>query len=235
MKVNKKIKFQLPTINFEKKVLSNNPFDVVLGVDEVGRGSWAGPLLACASFILPENFNDLPNIYDSKKMSKKNRRAIFNNAYNFSKYSICSVSVEEIEYFGINGANDLALLRAIFCLIKYIENKSDTNQNFIICVDGNRKPKFENFNKLYSIIQDKIKVKCFVKGDTKIISIALSSVLAKESRDIIMKRNHIIYPSYNFYKNVGYGTKEHRTQIEKFGITKLHRKNFKPINTIFSH
>ena len=168
-------------------------------------------------------------------MSKKNRRAIFNNAYIFSKYSICSVSVEEIEYFGINGANDLAMLRSIFCLVRYIEKKSNTNQNFIVCVDGKRKPQFEKFNKLYSKIKDKIKVKSFVKGDSKIISIALSSILAKESRDTIMKRNHIIYPSYNFYKNVGYGTKEHRIQIEKFGITKLHRKNFKPINTIFSH
>ena len=80
--------FQFPTTDFEKEVVTNNPFDIVLGVDEVGRGSWAGPLLACTAWIIPENFNNLPIIYDSKKMSKINRKFIFNDAYNFSKYSI---------------------------------------------------------------------------------------------------------------------------------------------------
>ena len=72
-----------------------------------------------------------------------------------------------------------------------------------------------------------------MRGDTKVMSIALASIKAKETRDIIMHQEHKLYPYYNFKNNVGYGTKEHREMIMKYGITKIHRRNFKPINTIF--
>lgn len=224
----------VPTLLFERKAQKNDSNVKVIGVDEVGRGSWAGPILSCASWIDPENYNSLPEINDSKKLGRLNRRLVLEKAHKFSKYAICSASVKEIENLGINYANDLASLRAVFSLIKFFEENSKYNLKYILFIDGNREPNFEKFKKLRLIINDKTKIKCVVKGDMKITSVALSSVLAKESRDIIMKRYHYFYPNYNFISNVGYGTKEHRTQLEKFGIIKLHRKNFKPVSTIFS-
>ena len=91
----------------------------------------------------------------------------------------------------------------------------------------------EIFKKLYDLIGNRIKIYCIVKGDSKVMSIALASIIAKETRDTIMYQQHLIYPYYNFKNNVGYGTKEHRDMIIKHGITKIHRRNFKPISTIF--
>ena len=84
-----------------------------------------------------------------------------------------------------------------------------------------------------AVIRNRIKIYCIVKGDSKLMSIALASILAKETRDTIMYQQHILCPYYNFKNNVGYGTKEHREMILKHGITKFHRRNFKPISTIF--
>ena len=110
---------------------------------------------------------------------------------------------------------------------------TDKNLFFDIFLDGNRIPSFDMFEKLFSLIKNRIKIYCIVKGDSKLMSIALASILAKETRDTIMYQQHLLYPHYNFKNNVGYGTKEHRDMITKHGITKIHRRNFKPISTIF--
>ena len=205
----------------------------MIGVDEVGRGCWAGPVLSCASYIYPSKFMNLPKIDDSKKMSKKNRREILACSPYFSKYAIGCSTVSEIENLGINVSNDLAALRAVIVLIQNFNLNTDKNLFFDIFLDGNRIPKFEIFKNLYSLIKNKIKINCIVKGDSKVMSIALASVIAKETRDILMYHQHNLYPQYNFKNNVGYGTKEHNDMIVKHGIVKIHRRNFKPINTIF--
>ena len=107
------------------------------------------------------------------------------------------------------------------------------NLFFDIFLDGNRFPSFDMFEKLFALIRNRIKIHCIVKGDSKLMSIALASIIAKETRDTIMSQQHVLYPYYNFKNNVGYGTKEHRDMIIKHGITKIHRRNFKPISTIF--
>ena len=222
----------MPNLSEEKKYLSNSE-RVMIGVDEVGRGCWAGPVLSCASYIYPSKFMNLPKIDDSKKMSKKNRREILACSPYFSKCAIGCSTVSEIENLGINVSNDLAALRAVIVLIQNFNLNTDKNLFFDIFFDGNRIPKFEIFKNLYSLIKNKIKINCIVKGDTKVMSIALASVIAKETRDILMYHQHNLYPQYNFKNNVGYGTKEHNDMIVKHGIVKIHRRNFKPISTIF--
>ena len=176
---------------------------------------------------------NLPKINDSKKMSKKNRREILKSSSIFSKTAIGCSTVNEIENFGINASNDLAALRAILLIVQDFSFNTDKNLFFDIFLDGNRFPKFEIFEKLYDLIRNRIKIYSIVKGDEKVMSIALASIIAKETRDTIMYQQHLLYPYYNFKNNVGYGTKEHRDMIIKHGITKIHRRNFKPISTIF--
>ena len=204
----------------------------MIGVDEVGRGCWAGPVLSCASYIYPSKFMNLPKINDSKKMSKKHRREIFVSSSTFSRSAIGSSTVNEIENLGINASNDLAALRAVVLMVQNFSFNTDKNLFFDIFIDGNRIPSFDMFEKLFALIRNRIKIYCIVKGDSKLMSIALASIIAKETRDTIMYQQHLLYPYYNFKNNVGYGTKEHRDMIIKHGITKIHRRNFKPISTI---
>ena len=205
----------------------------MIGVDEVGRGCWAGPVLSCASYIYPSKFMNLPKINDSKKMSKKHRREIFVSSSTFSRSAIGSSTVNEIENLGINASNDLAALRAVVLMVQNFSFNTDKNLFFDVFIDGNRIPSFDVFEKLFALIRNRIKIYCIVKGDSKLMSIALASIIAKETRDTIMYQQHLLYPYYNFKNNVGYGTKEHRDMIIKHGITKIHRRNFKPISTTF--
>ena len=222
----------MPNLFEEKKYLFNSE-RVMIGVDEVGRGCWAGPVLSCASYIYPSKFMNLPKINDSKKMSKKHRREIFVSSSTFSRSAIGSSSVNEIENLGINASNDLAALRAVVLMVQNFSFNTDKKLFFDIFIDGNRIPSFDMFEKLFALIRNRIKIYCIVKGDSKLMSIALASIIAKETRDTIMNQQHLLYPYYNFKSNVGYGTKEHRHMIIKHGITKIHRRNFKPISTIF--
>ena len=222
----------MPNLFEEKKYLFNSE-RVMIGVDEVGRGCWAGPVLSCASYIYPSKFMNLPKINDSKKMSKKHRREIFVSSSTFSRSAIGSSTVNEIENLGINASNDLAALRAVVLMVQNFNFNTDKNLFFDIFIDGNRIPSFDIFEKLFALIRNRIKIYCIIKGDSKLMSIALASIIAKETRDTIMYQQHLLYPYYNFKNNVGYGTKEHRDMIIKHGITKIHRRNFKPISTIF--
>ena len=222
----------MPNLFEEKKYLFNSK-KVMIGVDEVGRGCWAGPVLSCASYIYPSKFMNLPKINDSKKMSKKHRREIFLSSLTFSRSAIACSTVNEIENLGINACNDLAALRAIVLIVQNFSFNTDKNLFFDIFLDGNRIPSFNMFKKLFALIRNRIKINCIVKGDSKLMSIALASIIAKETRDTIMYQQHVLCPYYNFKNNVGYGTKEHRDMIMKHGITKIHRRNFKPMSTIF--
>ena len=222
----------MPNLFEEKKYFFNSE-RVMIGVDEVGRGCWAGPVLSCASYIYPSKFMNLPKINDSKKMSKKHRREIFVSSSAFSISAIGCSTVNEIENLGINASNDLAALRAVILMVQNFSFNTDKNLFFDIFLDGNRIPSFDMFEKLFALIRNRIKIYCIVKGDSKLMSIALASIIAKETRDTIMYQQHVLYPYYNFKNNVGYGTKEHRDMIIKHGITKIHRRKFKPVSTIF--
>ena len=183
----------------------------VAGVDEVGRGPLAGPVVAAAVII---DINNIPDgINDSKKLSKKNRLEISNEIIKYSICSIAEASVEEIDAINILQASLLAMNRAIEGLSK----KPRT-----ILVDGKFKPKTS------------LPTHTIIKGDGKSLSIAASSIIAKVYRDNLMTGLSKKYPEYLWEKNAGYGTKQHLLAIKKCGITPIHRKSFKPIHNILN-
>ena len=187
----------------------------VVGIDEVGRGPLAGPVLAAAVYIDRTLWNDYlkeyPTIYkinDSKKISKKNRKKIYDILINIISYGIGASSVKEIEEKNILQATMLAMERAYESLNINAE---------LVLVDGINVPKINT------------KVKAIKNGDNKSISIASASIIAKVIRDNLMKKLSSKYPKFLWDKNSGYGTKKHMQIIKMFGITPHHRKSFKPI------
>jgi len=194
----------LPTLDIEKSYKKNiNGF--ICGIDEVGRGCLAGPVVAAAIIL---NFDQIPEgINDSKTISKIKREKIANNIKKYAvDISIGEATNQEIDEINILNASLLAMKRAFEGL------KEKTK---LALIDGIYSP---NIN---------CKTKSIIKGDTKSLSIAAASIIAKVHRDSLMHGLGLIYPKYNFKKNVGYGTKEHYKIIKSYGITNYHRKTFK--------
>ena len=176
------------------------------GTDEAGRGCLAGPVTA-AAVILPMDFKNLV-LNDSKQLSEKKREFLKPIIENESiTFGVANVFQKKIDAINILNASILAMHKAIDRLTKIPE--------FVI-VDGNRFKPYKD-----------IPYKTIVKGDSKFMSIAAASVLAKTYRDAYMIEIHNEYPMYNWKQNKGYPTVEHREAIKKYGITKYHRKSFK--------
>ena len=182
----------------------------IAGVDEVGRGCLAGPVFA-AAVILNNNIN-IKDIKDSKKIPFKKRIFLSKYIKKNSIYAIGSASVEEISKINILNASLLSMQRAL----KKLKRKPS-----IAYIDGPFTPK-----------NVKIKCKTFIKGDEKITCIAAASIIAKATRDLFMIKLAKKYPKYCWDKNFGYGTADHLQGLKKYGITKHHRKKFKPIHKI---
>ena len=179
---------------------------IIAGCDEAGRGCLAGPVVA-AAVILPKKFKN-SQLNDSKLMSQKKRDILKGIIEKESiSYAIGIASIKEIDNFNILNASFLAMHRAIKKLYLTPE---------MLIIDGNR---FNNYKY--------IKHKCIIKGDQKYLSIAAASVLAKTYRDNIMIKLDAESPGYNWSKNKGYPTKEHRKKIQIIGVSKHHRKSFK--------
>lgn len=180
----------------------------VCGIDEAGRGPLAGPVVA-AAVVLPMGYA-LPGLTDSKQLSAARREKLYTRLMQdpaVSK-SIATASVEEIDRLNILRATHLAMRRAAeglqpqpdFCLI-----------------DGLPVPGFP------------IRSRALVKGDARCLSIAAASVLAKVTRDRIMRELHEQYPHYGWQRNAGYGTREHMLALREYGITPHHRRSFAPV------
>ena len=180
------------------------------GVDEVGRGCLAGPVFA-AAVILNKDIN-IKGIKDSKKIPFKKRILLSKYIKKNSIYAVGTASVKEINKINILNASLLSMQRAL--------DKLKLKPS-IVYIDGLFAPKGL-----------KIKHKTFVKGDEKITCISAASIIAKATRDLFMIRLGQKFPKYKWNKNFGYGTPEHLNGIRKCGITKHHRKNFKPIHNI---
>ena len=180
------------------------------GCDEAGRGCLAGPVVA-AAVILPKNFNN--KILNDSKLLSQNKRLMLEKIIKEKSiaWSISSVNRKKIDEINILNASFLAMNYAI---------KKLTITPELVLIDGNR----------FRTTTD-IKYKCIVKGDQQFMSIAAASILAKNYRDNIMEKLHEKHPNYNWKKNKGYPTKEHRSGIKKHGITKYHRRSFQLIKT----
>ena len=183
-----------------------SPFKIECGTDEAGRGCLAGPVTA-AAVVLPDNFES-ELINDSKQMTERLRqqvKAIIEvKALSFAVTHLEPIIVDEIN---ILNASIQAMQESI--------KKLNPTPEYII-VDGNR---FKPVNNIPHT--------CIIKGDSKYLTIAAASILAKTYRDEYMNRIHEEFPMYNWKQNKGYPTKEHREAIRKYGVTKYHRLSFK--------
>ena len=182
----------------------------IAGVDEVGRGCLAGPVFA-AAVILNSKINT-KEIKDSKKIPFRKRIYLSKHIKKNSVYAVGKASIREINKLNILGASLLAMKRAIIKL---------RVKPTLVCIDGIFAPK-----------NLKIKYKTFIKGDENIKCIAAASIIAKTSRDLFMIKLAKKFPKYKWNKNFGYGTKDHLFSLKKYGVTKHHRKKFKPIHNI---
>ncbi|MCW5520215.1 ribonuclease HII [Aureitalea sp. L0-47] len=186
--------------------LKINPGLIECGTDEAGRGCLAGPVTA-AAVILPDDFSH-PWLTDSKQLSEKKReelRPVIEQAA--VAYAVAHVMMEEIDQVNILNASILAMHRAIEQL---------KIQPEFIAIDGN---KFKPYKKTA--------YECVVKGDSKYLHIAAASILAKTYRDEYLHKLHAEFPAYNWKRNKGYPTLEHRDAIKKYGPTPYHRKSFR--------
>ena len=187
-----------------------NKNKLTAGVDEVGRGSWIGPVFS-AAVILKKNINK-NLLKDSKKIPAKERKQLANYIKKNSIYSVGKASIKEIDKLNILQATLLSMKRAI----NNLKHKPK-----IILIDGTHAPK--NLGYQYKTI---------IRGDEKIPAISAASIIAKVARDRYITRLAKNYISYSWHTNFGYGTKKHLNAINKFGVTKHHRKSFKPVHNI---
>ncbi len=193
----------IPTYEYEHKAYDSG-FKCVCGIDEAGRGPLAGPVFA-AAVVLPVDC-EIPGLNDSKKLTEKKREALFEVIIEKAvAYSVASASEKEIDEINILNATYLAMNRAFDGL----SVKPD-----MALIDGNREPGVDAMQKTV------------VKGDSKSMSIAAASILAKVSRDRYMLEIAKLYPQYDFQKHKGYGTKLHYERIREHGISDVHRKTF---------
>lgn len=184
--------------------LYQNGYANIAGIDEAGRGPLAGPVCA-AAVILPQEAV-IEGINDSKKLTAKKRDALFDVIKETAiAYAIEFVYPDVIDDINIKKATALAMHNAV--------SKLSTKADFVI-IDGNDNIPYD------------VPYKYVVKGDAKSQTIAAASILAKVSRDRLMEELDNQYPQYGFAKHKGYGTKEHMTAIQKFGVTEVHRKTF---------
>ena len=183
---------------------------LIAGVDEVGRGCLAGPVFSAA--VILNNNIILDKIKDSKKISFKKRILI-------SEY-IKKNSIFAIGYATVNEINKINILKASLLSMKRALNKLKIKPS-IAYIDGIFIPK-----------DITLKCKTFIKGDEKISCISAASIIAKVSRDLFMIKLAKKYPGYSWHKNFGYGTHDHLRGLKKYGVTKHHRKKFKPIHNI---
>lgn len=188
---------------------------VVCGVDEAGRGPWAGPVVAAAvvldaARLSPDLFD---TIDDSKKLSRPARENLFTRLQSCAEIGVGLAEIDEIDSINILQATLRAMARAVDGL---------NVQPDRALIDGNRPPRLP------------CPVQCVVRGDGKSLSIAAASIVAKVTRDRIMAGLAARYPGYGWERNAGYGTAEHQAALVRLGVTPEHRRSFKPVRKMLS-
>ena len=192
--------------------LMDKGYSLIAGVDEVGRGPLAGPVVAAACIF--DRDVDIVGIDDSKKLSEKKREQFFDEIKDKAlAYGIGEASCEVIDEINILEATKLAMKRAIDEADKMLESKGRDRIQIVI---------FDAV-KINDLEKEQMSV---IKGDQTYFSVAAASILAKVTRDNLMKEYDKAYPEYGFASNKGYGTKAHYEGIKKAGITEIHRKSF---------
>lgn len=182
----------------------------IAGIDEVGRGPLAGPVTAAAVILDPDRIPQ--GLNDSKKLTARARNALYALILDSAEFGIAHATVAEIDSINILRASHLAMERAVALL--------DPPPDFLL-IDGNLVPRGLT-----------IPAEAVVKGDTRSISIAAASIVAKIARDRIMVDLAQQHPGYGWETNVGYPSKSHRLALQNLGVTPHHRRSFKPVHNI---
>ncbi len=197
--------FTLP--NFLREAVAPAP---VCGIDEVGRGPWAGPVVAAAVILDPERIPE--GLNDSKQLPRRRRETIAAALHESASIGIGLATVAEIERLNILGASLLAMARAVARL--------PVSPGFAL-IDGNRLPEALP-----------CPAEAIPRGDTLCLSIAAASVVAKVARDRMMARLAARHPGYGWETNMGYGTREHAAALDRLGLTIHHRRSFRPVRRV---
>ena len=194
-----------PTLEKEQ-LYWNQDYQLIAGMDEVGRGCLAGPVVVCA-VVIDKNHEMITGVRDSKSLSAKQRKKVIDLVKEQElTYAVTSVSHQVIDNYGIVPATLAAMKQAVKKL----------NHTEVVLIDGRDAIDIPQVSQVESII----------KGDRDCYSIALASIIAKEYRDGLMKEYAKAFSEYAWEKNVGYGTKAHREAILQYGLTPYHRKTF---------
>lgn len=199
---------KIATYEIEEQIRSDG-YEYIVGVDEVGRGPGAGPVVAAAVYVPPDRYTTLMGrVRDSKQLTEQKRIALDDEIRESCQWAIGRVDNDMIDHIGIGKANKMAMEMAVNQL---------PNVDYVL-VDGNK------------LLDIDIPQRYVIKGDVKSISIAAASIVAKVERDEEMKTLHWIYPEYDWINNKGYLTKKHIKAIETYGITEYHRTSFRRVS-----
>ncbi len=196
-------------LNFLKK-----GYDIVVGIDEAGRGPWAGPV-AVAAYIYSSHAPFVSNINDSKKLSSQKRSLLFEHIKTGNNWRVELGDIAVINSTGIGQTIEVSIKR----IVEFI-NATYQHKRTKIIIDGYFKTEFD-------CDYDMVKA-----ADSKVYSVAAASIIAKETRDAIMRNYSQTYPVYGFDKHMGYGTKLHAEALQKYGPCPIHRTSFEPIKKL---
>lgn len=187
---------------------------LVVGIDEVGRGCWAGPVVAGA-VLLPEDFT-VPaqaawKLADSKAMTKLQRQSADTAIRAVAlAYGLGWVAAPDVDKLGLTAAVTLAMRRALQAIDCWYDE---------VIVDGS-----------YNFLHDNPKSMAVIKADSVVPAVSAASIIAKAARDAYMTQAAVDYPGYGFESHVGYGTRQHRTALQTLGLCELHRRSFRPMS-----
>lgn len=197
------------TLLFHERKLSNSGYTRIAGVDEAGRGPLAGPVVAGA--VILKDFKFKERIDDSKKLSAKKRERAYREIFKKSIVGVGIVDEKTIDDINIYQATKKAMQLAVANL--------GIRPDYVI-VDGKMK------------ITTKCPLRCIVSGDSKSLSIAAASIVAKVTRDRLMVEYDLVYPQYGFARHKGYGTKSHIEALNNHGPSPIHRSSFQPVKNL---
>jgi ribonuclease HII len=221
-----------PDFSLERETLAKYPDAMIIGIDEAGRGPWAGPVVAGAAWISPDVVADLPQgLTDSKKLTASRRQNMYDDLLELAKDSAylrlatAATDATDIDDMGILPATFQAMQKAsdkLLCDMSPPASLAADIDHVMLLVDGSIRPDLLSPAK-------NTQVDAIIKGDLKVLSIAAASIMAKVTRDHMMIDLANIHPEYSWEKNKGYGTAEHQQALANHGATPYHRMSFRPL------
>lgn len=194
---------------------------MIIGIDEVGRGCWAGPLVAAAVLLNPDT--PIVGLRDSKQLSARRRAELSEHIHQTAvAVGIGWVWPEAIDISGITMAVKTAMTAALGALEKDLSERKGYVTSAEIIIDGS-----------FNFLPERADVTTLVKADATVPAVSAASIIAKVARDTYMQTTaHINYPEYGFDRHVGYGTAAHQAALANYGVTDLHRRSFKPVRRL---